>query len=88
MLRVAARCAVMSREVLINSGVSELLSVRVQIKALIAANSKAIGKISNADMDYYRRKAVRNELISTSPGLGGTEHRLLVRLSSAPPRTV
>jgi len=52
--------------VLINSGVAGLLTAIAQIKALVAANSMAIGKICNAGMGYCRRKAARHELISTS----------------------
>jgi len=51
---------------LINSGVGGLLTEMAQIKARIAANSRAIGKICNADMGHFRRKAACHELISTS----------------------
>jgi hypothetical protein len=52
--------------VLINSGSTDLLSEKVQIKAQVAANSMAIGKICNADMRFFRCKAASHELISTS----------------------
>jgi len=51
---------------LMTSGVAGLLAAIAQIKALIAANSRAIGKISNADMGHFRRNAARHELISIS----------------------
>jgi len=51
--------------VLINSGVDELLTEMAQIKAWIDVNGRAIGKIRNADMSHFRRKAARHELINT-----------------------
>ena len=50
------------KEVLIDSGSTDLLSERVQI----AAGSIAIGKICNAEMYFFRCKAVSHELISAS----------------------
>jgi len=52
--------------VLINSGADGLLIEMAQIKAWIAANSRAIGKICNADMGHFRHKAAHHELISAS----------------------
>jgi len=47
----------------------EVLTEMVQIKAWIAANSRAIDKIYNVDMENFRRKATHHEWISTSAGL-------------------
>jgi len=40
--------------VLINFGADGLLAEMTQIKARIAANSRAIGKICNVDMGHYQ----------------------------------